>query len=301
MAAVPKTIQVAEKMEQILVTSSAFVSLDIETTGLSPNKGSRIIEIGAVKVVNGEIVDTYEQLIHPEAKIYKKTIELTGITNEMLEGKPVYGQVLPEFYQFIGNLPVVAHNAMFDWNRHLLFFFKKVGIVAKNEVIDTLKLSKMYHPELKKHALNVMCENYGISLDNHHRAFADALATAKLAIKYQEKARESFSTQGGMFSLPEEDLGMTDNSMMNLAQYETKRKPPLRIKQVRYWEKNITKKKKMQRVYVNTATGSCYFDIKTRTWYNKDMEGMLDFHSIEKQVLRFLNLNSQDDLVLYRN
>lgn len=286
--AIVKAISLEEKakeMSSILAMANEFVSLDIETTTLSPAKGGRIIEVAGVKVKNGEIVDTYSQLINPEQKIYRKTIELTGITNEMLEGKPVYGQVLPEFYRFIGSSVVVAHNAGFDWDRFLLPFFKRVGIHANNLVIDTMNLSKLYYPELKSYRLNELCEKFEIPLENHHRALADAVATAKLAIYYQKNHAGEYQTQ----------LNLEDNSIE-----EKPVQRDFRILRVRYWEKQVTRKNKMQRVYVNMNIGTVFFDIPSRTWYNKDVEQAIDFKEIQEAVLKHLNLNSVVDLCFYR-
>jgi len=286
-----KTIQKAESMNQLLGKIRTFVTLDIETTALSPDKGGRIIEIAGVKVENGEIVDTFSQLIYPESKIYKKTIEITGITNEMLEGKPVYGQVLPDFYQFLGNSVVVAHNANFDWNRYLTYFFKKVGIQVANEVICTLTLSKLYYPERKTYKLEEMCNLNGINIPNHHRALDDAIATAHLAIAYQKEFAPQTS---GLWDLFDQPITEADPTPMNM-------KTTFKIRRVRYWEKPITKKKKMQRIYVNMSIGSVYFDIPTQTWYNKDVEGCIDFGALEQAVLKYLKLNSVVDLCFYRN
>lgn len=285
-----KTMEKAEIMNQILGRIRSFVTLDIETTALSPDKGGRIIEIAGVKVENGQIVDTYSQLIYPESKIYRKTIEITGITNEMLEGQPVYGQVLPEFYQFLGNSVVVAHNANFDWNRYLMYFFKKVGIQVTNEVVCTLTLSKLYYPERKTYKLEEVCNMNGISIPNHHRALDDALATAQLAIFYQKE----FASQQGMLDLFSQPMEETDP-------IPVKTRTTFKIRRVRYWEKPITKKKKMQRIYVNMTIGSVYFDIPTQTWYNKDVEGCIDFNSLEQAVLKYLKLDSVLDLCFYRN
>lgn len=281
----------AEKMNSLLARTDEYVAFDLEMTGLSPQKGGRIIEIGAVRVRNGKIIDKYEQLIYPEQKIYKKTIELTGITNEMLEGKPVYGQALPEFYEFIGDSVLVSHNAVFDWDRFLLFFFEKVGIIPVNRVIDTLKLSKFYLPEQDSYKLGDLCKLYDISLDNAHRAIHDAIALAQLTQVFKNQYAKVEHGINNLFDyLPEEPI---------------KKIPPRRnfkIRRISYWEKNVTKNKKMQRIYVNIGIGNVYFDIPTQTWYNKDVKGVpIDFKALEEQVLKVLNLNTRMDLCFYRN
>jgi len=279
--------ETAEWMSMLLAVSPSFVCVDIETTSLSPAKGGRIIEVAGVKVRDGEMVETFSQLINPETKIYKKTIQTTGITNEMLEGKPVYGQVLPKFYEFIGDLPVVTHNASFDWDRFLVYYFKKVGIIAQNPVIDTLLLSKRYYPNQKKYGLKDLCKMNGISIEHHHRALDDAMATAKLALFYQKHFAPQDKYLETFYSIP---------TTINSAEIST-----FKIKRVKYWEKNITKKKKHQRIYVNLSVGTVYFDIPSRTWYNKDVQGNVDFPSLQQAVLKHLGLNSIEEFCNFRN
>jgi len=285
-----KTILEAEAMSEILAQTNEYVVLDIETTALMPQKGGRIIEIGAVRVRNGKIVDRYAQFIYPEMKIYKQTIELTGITNEMLQGQPVYGKALPEFHQFIGDSVIVAHNAIFDWDRFLLYYFERVGIKATNKVVDTLKLSKLYHPEQKSYKLLEVCKLHGITLDNAHRAIYDAIATAQLTISLKNK----FLKDG------EEHVPLlNDKEKIQTALHQ--KKTTFKIRRISYWEKNITKQKKMQRIYVNIGIGNVYFDISSQTWYNKDVKVPICFESLENQVLKALSLKNQVDLCFYRN
>ena len=280
------TKEKALDMEKLLVSATEFVALDIETTTLSPLKGGRIIEIGAVKVRNGEIVDRFQQLVHPEQKVYAKTIELTGITNEMLEGQPVFGQVLPQFYKFIGNAVVVAHNANFDWDRFLLHFFKRVGIQPTNQVIDTLALAKLYCEKRRTYGLGELCREFNIDLENHHRAFADAEATAKLALYFKEHF-----TQGSLFDVQEQ----VEEPALVL-QME-----PFRIMSARYWERQVSARSKIQRIYVNLTCGTVYFDINSQSWYNKNVESYVDFELVQEKVLEYLKLNNLTDLSFYRN
>lgn len=286
-----ETLKRGELMSGILAQSPSFITLDIETSGLSPDKGGFIIELAGVKVVNGEIVERFTELIHPGVKIYAKTTELTGITNEMLVGKPAYGQVLPRFHKFIGNLPVVAHNSMFDWDRFLLHYFKKVGIIAKNQVVDTLALAKMYYPERKSYKLQELCTLNGIVIESHHRALDDAEATAKLAILFQKQFANSVVV-GDLFTEPQ---------AFHQAEPTPTPKTSFRIKRAKYWEKEITKKKKMQRIYVQLSIGNVYFDIPTQTWYNKDVKESLDFEALQEAVLKHLNIPSVLDLCFFRN
>lgn len=165
-----------------------FVVFDIETTGLS-NKNDGITEIGAVKIKNNKIIDTFSSLVNPEQYIPEKIVELTGITNEMVKDQPTIEKVLPEFLKFVGNTPVVAHNADFDTG-FIREKAKQYGINFNNTVIDTLKLARALLPNLKKHKLNIVAKELNISLENHHRAVDDATATAEMFIKFIEMMQE---------------------------------------------------------------------------------------------------------------
>lgn len=159
-----------------------FVVFDIETTGLS-SKHDMITEIGASKVRNGSIVDTYSSLVNPEQKIPHMIVELTGITNEMVENERTIDLVLPEFLDFIGDAAVVAHNAKFD-----IAFIKeqslRLNIDFNPVVLDTLLLAKLLLTEIKRFNLKRISKYLNITLSNHHRAVDDSNATAQIFIKF---------------------------------------------------------------------------------------------------------------------
>lgn len=178
----------------------SFISVDIETTGLSPIK-DRIIEIGAVKVVNGEIVDTFDLLVDPQVELSERIIALTGITDDMLKGKPSIEEVLQAFMEFNENLPLLGHNILFDYS-----FLKTAASKQKQSYersgIDTLYLSRMLHPELESKSLEAMCQYYHIINENHHRAYEDALATMRLyecLAKHEKALPESFAAKPLMY------------------------------------------------------------------------------------------------------
>ncbi len=158
--------------------SDSFVVFDIETTGFSPRYDG-ITEIGAIKVQDGAIIDRYSQLINPEKTIPQEVIELTGINNEMVADKPVIKEVIGDFLDFCGDCPVVAHNAAFD----VSFIKEKAKLIDVDyspTVLDTLKLGRMLLKDLKRFGLKRIAKYLGVSLDNHHRAVDDAMATAKI-------------------------------------------------------------------------------------------------------------------------
>ena len=164
--------------------SQTFIVFDIETTGFS-NINDKITEIGAVKIENFKIVDRFSELINPEKDISYKIQELTGITNDLVKDKPTIEEILPKFMEFIGDSVVVAHNAEFDTG----FISQKCreqGLEYKNKSIDTLMLSRILLPHLKRFRLNLIAKELGIPLLNHHRAVDDAEATANIFLKFLE-------------------------------------------------------------------------------------------------------------------
>lgn len=160
-----------------------FVVFDIETTGLSMETES-ITEIGAVKVVDGKVIDRFSTFVNPERPIPAEITKLTGITNEMVADAPVITEILPRFLEFCQDAVLVAHNANFDTGFIRLNAERKCGIEVKNTVLDTLELSRSLLPELKKHKLDIVCEQMGVSLEGHHRAVNDAEATAEVFLKF---------------------------------------------------------------------------------------------------------------------
>ncbi|HHW32084.1 MAG TPA: PolC-type DNA polymerase III [Clostridiaceae bacterium] len=159
----------------------AFVVFDIETTGLNA-VNDKIIEIAAVMIKEGEIIDTFQSLINPDINISEFITRLTGISNDMVKDSPGIAEVLKNFLDFVGDLPVVAHNAPFDTG-FIINKAKEIGRPFTNPIIDTLQLCRCLFPELERHKLDIVAKHLGISLDNHHRALDDATATAHIFIK----------------------------------------------------------------------------------------------------------------------
>ncbi len=156
----------------------SFVVFDIKTTGFSPVK-DRIIEIGAVKVEQGEITGRYSQFVDPKMPIPFEIFQLTGISDDMVKGAPVIEQVLPEFLEFIRGCKLVAHNAGFDMS-FIIENCKRLGYDSDFTYLDTLALSRVLFPALGKRTLDAMAKALKVSLDNHHRAVDDAECTAHI-------------------------------------------------------------------------------------------------------------------------
>ena len=174
------TVNIVHKCDNLNIDSK-FVVFDIETTGLSPRTDD-IIEIGAVKVENRKVIDSFSTFVHIDRNLPAKIIELTSITDDMLQGQPEITSALSDFIDFVGDSALVAHNASFD-----VSFIKNKMLVNFNEsydpsVLDTLELSKALIKDVKNHRLNTLTKKLGIRLENHHRAVDDANATAQLFI-----------------------------------------------------------------------------------------------------------------------
>ena len=170
-----KAVKIPKYLEE-----NEFVVVDIETTGTDVTS-DKITEIGAVRIKNGKIVESFQTLIDPEVSLSKKIVELTGITDEMLKGQPKIHEVYPDFVKFLGNAIFIAHNADFDY-RFLKIAGKSLGYYLSNECVDTLVLSRKVLPWLSNHKLNTVCGHFGIEF-NHHRALSDAFATAEAFIE----------------------------------------------------------------------------------------------------------------------
>jgi DNA polymerase-3 subunit alpha (Gram-positive type) len=161
--------------------TGGFVVFDIETTGLNPTKDG-ITEIGAVKIEDGKIVDTFSTFVDPGMPIPEHITKLTGITDAMVAGAPGISQAVGDFLDFAGGLPVVAHNASFDTG-FIRYRARQCGREMNNVIVDTLQLSRKLFPELNRHKLDIVAKHLGVSLKNHHRAVDDAHAAAEIFIK----------------------------------------------------------------------------------------------------------------------
>lgn len=173
---------------------NTFVAIDIETTGLCPEQ-DKIIEIGALKIVDGRVADEFSDLINPKIPISDRISSLTGITDELLINAPKVDEVLYDFLKFAGNLPVLGHNIIFDYS-FLKVNYKNLGISYERDGLDTLKLSRSLHSELESKSLSNMCKFYGIHNEHAHRAFDDAKAAYELYYKlknnFEQKVPEYF-------------------------------------------------------------------------------------------------------------
>ncbi len=169
--------------------TSTYVVFDTETTGFNAGGKDQMIEIGAVKLKDGEIIERFDELINPNRHIPDHITELTHITDEMVEGKDNEETVTKKFLEWIEDLPLVAHNAKFDIS-FLEMAMKKYDLGSlKNPVIDTLELSRTLDQGFARHSLSALVSRYNVDFDEegHHRADYDAEGTAKVFHKMMLK------------------------------------------------------------------------------------------------------------------
>ena len=175
-----------------------FVVFDFETTGFNAGGSDSIIEIGAVKLKGGKILDRYDELINPGRKLPEKIVELTGITDAMLKDKRDEKEAVIDFMKWVGDDPMVAHNAKFDVS-FLEMAFKKYDLgIFSNPVVDTLELSRALDSNYSRHSLSALAKRYDIiksdtnpdgfwDESSHHRGDYDAEGTAIIFNKMLEK------------------------------------------------------------------------------------------------------------------
>ena len=168
--------------------ADSFVVFDLETTGFSAAK-NKIIEIGAVKVVNGSITERFSTFVNPKVPIPYEIEQLTHITDDMVLDAPMIHEILPQFMEFCQNAVMVAHNADFAMSfiRHNCDL---LGLECEKTVLDTVALARVLLPSLNRFKLNTIAKALNISLENHHRAVDDAACTAEIFIKFVEMLRE---------------------------------------------------------------------------------------------------------------
>lgn len=152
---------------------SDYVVFDLETTGLSC-KEDEVVEISAVKVENGQIVDKFTHLVNPGMHIPYMASQVNGITNDMVKDCPGFESVLKDFLEFIGDSILVGHNIQkFDLKFIYRDLEKYFGKTLHNDYVDTLPLAQMYLPDLDSHTLSDLAHHYGIESDGAHRALFD--------------------------------------------------------------------------------------------------------------------------------
>lgn len=166
------------------------IVLDTETTGLDFTR-EKMVEFAAVRLENGKIKDKFQTLINPQQHIRKSSIAIHGITQEMVEDAPTEEEIMPKILEFMGDYPIVAHNAIFDYSFINEAAKRVTGNPITNERIDTQQMFKEIYPDLESHGLNALTDKFKVELVDHHRAMGDtmglALAYPKLKKLYLQR------------------------------------------------------------------------------------------------------------------
>jgi DNA polymerase-3 subunit epsilon len=166
------------------LTELTYTVFDTETTGLEPSKGDEIIQLGAVRIVNGRLLsqEIFDQIVDPRVPIKPEGIPIHGITDDMVHGQPTIDAVLPAFQEFCADTVLVAHNAAFDM-RFLQLKEATTDIRFQQPVLDTLLLSAVLHPNQESHRLESIAERLGINVIGRHTALGDAFVTGEIFVK----------------------------------------------------------------------------------------------------------------------
>ncbi len=185
---------------------SSYIAVDLETTGLDP-KADKIIEIGAVRVIDGLVTARYETFVNPYRKLEERVIALTGITDGEIELAPGIQTVIGEFLEFADHLPILGHHVIFDFS-----FLKRAAVNEGKEFerqgIDTLKLARRFMPPDEKKNLKDACVYFGIKQEKSHRALSDSMAAhdlyQELKKQYGSQEPEAFEPQALIYKVKRE-------------------------------------------------------------------------------------------------
>ncbi len=172
------------EIDQCQLSKLNYTVFDTETTGLDPAAGDEIISIGALRIVNGRLLqrESFDQLIQPRGALSAGSIAIHGITHAMLNGQPPIETVLPQFHRFAADTVLVAHNAAFDM-KFLQMLEARTGTAFTQPVLDTLLLSQVIHPHQAEHTLEAIAGRLGVAIIGRHTALGDAIVTGEVFLK----------------------------------------------------------------------------------------------------------------------
>jgi DNA polymerase-3 subunit epsilon len=170
--------------------SHTFAVVDVETTGGSPQGGDRITEVAVVVVRDGFVAEDFQTLVNPGRAIPSRIADLTGINDEMVAGAPFFEDIAPELLKWLSGKVFVAHNVAFDWRFVSAQLGDALGEVPNSPQLCTVQMARRLAPELKKRNLDSVATHFGIPIHARHRAYGDALATARILLRFLDAARE---------------------------------------------------------------------------------------------------------------
>ncbi len=214
----PKGMELTNSEHKLLLEffPEGLIAIDLETTGLSPLV-DRIIEIAAFKITSVG-VSVYDTLINPEIPIPEHTTAIHNITDEMVASSPKLIDVLAEFKEFLGELPIVAHNAKFDLGFIVMGLQREKIKLSSSLIYCSCKMARITHKEMTNHKLGTLVKELNIPLVNHHRALDDAYASLMVFVKGLERLsnKDLLKSYGLLFSLDQFDELKTENLPVHL-------------------------------------------------------------------------------------
>ncbi len=172
------------ELDSMPLARISYTAFDTETTGLQPAQGDEIISIGAVRIVNGRLLqqENFDRLIRPRCPLSAESVAIHGITEAMLTGQPRIEEVLPQFQRFAEDTVLVAHNAAFDL-RFLQMQEEPTGVSLRQPVLDTLLLSQVIHPHQAEHTLEAIAARLGVAIVGRHTALGDAIVAGEVFLR----------------------------------------------------------------------------------------------------------------------
>jgi DNA polymerase-3 subunit epsilon len=166
-----------------------YAVVDVETTGGSPDRGHRITEIAVVEIRDGIITEDFQSLVNPGRPIPPRVAELTGITDEMVEFAPFFEEIAEDLFDWLEGRVFVAHNASFDWRFISAQLGDAIGFVPQVPRLCTVQMARRLAPDLTQRNLDSLTRHFDIPIHARHRAFGDALATARVLLRLLDEAR----------------------------------------------------------------------------------------------------------------
>ena len=169
--------------------SLSYAVVDVETTGSSPERGHRITEIAVVEVAEGSITQDFQTLVNPGRSIPPRIAQLTGITDEMVAGAPFFDEVAEDLFDWLDDRVFVAHNVSFDWRFVSHQLADTLGDVPRSPRLCTVQMARRLAPELPRRNLDSVASHFGVPIHARHRAYGDAMATARVLLRLLDLAR----------------------------------------------------------------------------------------------------------------